>query len=116
MADDIKVPGDGVILEPIKRKNVGFTVRNITPAVYLTGQYNARPEEKAVELSRLVDGLLDLGIWPSAAEAFRAGIPVGTFVLVDDRSLSQPKEAAAADERNVRVVVVKRVKIKAEPA
>lgn len=107
MADNIKVPGDGIILEPIKRKNVGFTVKNITPAVYLTGLYNTKPEAKAVELTRLIDGLLDLGIWPSAAQAFFAGIPIGTFILVDDGRLAEA--AIEANQSNVRVEIVKRV-------
>jgi hypothetical protein len=101
----------GVKPEPVRRP-VGFTVRNITPAVYLTSLYTASPQAKAAELSRLVDGLLDLGIWSSAEEAFFEGIPAGTFVLVDSGSLSEPREAADAREKNVRVEIVRKVKKK----
>jgi hypothetical protein len=120
MANELEAQAQigGVKPEPV-RKPIGFTVRNITPAVYLTSLYTASPQAKATELSRLVDGLLDLGIWSSADDAFFAGVPAGTFVLVDSGSLSEPREAAeAADERekNVRVEIVRKVKQKAVPA
>lgn len=70
--------------EPIRRKNLGFTVRTITPAVFLTGEYNSRPEAKAAELTKLINGLLANGVWSSKEDAFYSGIPAGTFILVDD--------------------------------
>jgi hypothetical protein len=117
MANELEAQAQigGVKPELVKRPITGFTVRNITPAVYLTGLYTASPQAKAAELSRLIDGLLDLGIWSSAEEAFFEGIPAGTFVLVDSGSLSEPREAAEAAyarEKNVRVEIVRKVKKK----
>lgn len=65
-------------------KPIGFTVKTITPAVFVTGQYESRPDAKAAELTKLMNGLLAPGIWKSKEEAFFAGIPVGTFILVDN--------------------------------
>lgn len=84
MAEDIKFPGDGVVLEPIKRKTLGFTVRTITPTVYLTGEYRTRPQAKAKELTTLLQGLLASGVWSSAKDAAASGVPTGTFIIVDD--------------------------------
>ena len=67
-----------------KRKRVGFTTKTITPAVYLTGNYRSNSSAKAKELTALVQGLLAYGVWPSAKEASRAGVPSGTFIIVDD--------------------------------
>lgn len=39
---------------------------------------------KAAELTALVEALLKPGIYPSVAEAYEEGVPVGTFILVDD--------------------------------
>jgi hypothetical protein len=97
-------------------KPIGFTVRNITPAVYLTGLYTASPQAKAAELTRLLRGLLDLGIWSSTQEAFSNGVPAGTFVLVDNGRL----DAAAADSREaartIEIQVVTAVRKKKEEA
>lgn len=114
---DVKQPIDVKPEVPgIERKNVGFNVRNITPAVYLTGNYNSKPNAKAAELTRLLRGLLDLGIWPSTQEAFLNGIPAGTFVLVDNGRLN----AAAADSREaartIEIQVVTAVRKKKEEA
>ncbi|MEY4331559.1 MAG: hypothetical protein RLZZ196_297 [Bacteroidota bacterium] len=82
---DVKQPIDVKPEVPgIEKASVGFNVRNITPAVYLTGEYNSKPEAKAVELTRLVKGLLANGIWSYAADAAKAGVPAGTFIIVDN--------------------------------
>lgn len=103
-------------LPGIERKNVGFNVRNITPAVYLTGNYNSRPNAKAAELTKLFRGMLDLGIWSSTQEAFLNGIPAGTFILVDNGKLAAAPEAAAEAARTIEVQVVTAVRKKKEEA
>ena len=66
------------------KKTAQITVKTITPAVYLTGDYNANPQAKAKELTKLIDGLLVTGIWTSALEAAMNNIPAETFIIVDD--------------------------------
>lgn len=81
---DVKQPIEAAPEVSGRRRNLGFTVRTITPAVYLTGNYNSKSSAKAAELTRLLSGLFSLGIWKSTEEAFNNGIAAGTFILVDD--------------------------------
>ena len=81
---DVKQPIEAVPVRPRPKKNIGFTVRTITPAVFLTGEYSVRPEAKAAELTKLVQGLLAYGIYPSVKDAAANGVPAGTFIIVDD--------------------------------
>ena len=70
------------VKKPIKV--VGFTTKNITPAVFATGEYKSKPEAKAVELTRLLKGLLANGIYQNVLEAAEKGVPTGTFIIVDN--------------------------------
>ena len=62
----------------------GVTTRTITPTVFITGQYGVNPEAVATELTRLMQQLLAYGVFPSAIEAAKKGVPTGTFVVIDD--------------------------------
>jgi len=84
MAEDVKQPIEIGPIKPRPKKILGYTVRTITPAVFLTGQYNAKPEAKAAELTRLMEALLAYGIWKDVKEAALSGVPAGTFIIVDD--------------------------------
>ena len=81
LAEEIKAVEAAAI-----RKRVGLTVRTITPAVYLTGNYRSSSSAKAKELTDLVQGLLAYGVWKSAKDAAASGVPAGTFIIVDDPS------------------------------
>jgi len=67
-----------------ERRPVGVTVKTITPTVFLTGLYTANPEAKATELTRLLQNLLEFGIWENVLDAAKNGVPAGTYVVVDD--------------------------------
>lgn len=60
------------------------SVNNICPKVYETGQYSSTAEDKASELTLLLQSLLVYGVFESLAEAVAADVPAGTFVIVDD--------------------------------
>ena len=68
-----------------KTKTTGVTVKTITPTVYLTGQYSASPEAKAKELTNLLKSLVAYGVWESALSAAEAGVPSGSFIVVDSK-------------------------------
>jgi hypothetical protein len=69
-----------------QKKLLPFTVRTITPAVFLTGEYSTPSADKAKELTKLLQGLLAPGVYSSAKAAAERGVPAGTFVVVDDPS------------------------------
>lgn len=52
---------------------------------------------KAAELTAFIESLLRPGIYPSSAQAYEEGVPVGTFIIVDDPN---------TDEREFKVEVV----------
>jgi hypothetical protein len=83
---DVKNPIEevGPRPEPIQKKVVGFTTKTITPAVFATGEYKSKPEAKAVELTRLLKGLLANGIYENVLDAAKKGVPTGTFIIVDN--------------------------------
>lgn len=62
----------------------GVTVNTIAPTVYLTGQYQVSAEAKATELTRLMQQLLAFGVFASAIDAAKRGVPAGTYVVVDN--------------------------------
>lgn len=61
----------------------GLTNNNVTGRVYLTGQLSSTAEDKAAELTVLVDDLTRWGIFRNITDAVKKGVPTGTFVLVD---------------------------------
>ena len=70
--------------QPIKAVTVqGITNNNVTGRVYITGQLSSTAEDKAAELTILVDSLTKWGIFRDIRDAIKQGVPTGTFVLVD---------------------------------
>jgi hypothetical protein len=73
--------------QPIKVATVeGLTNNNITGLVYITGQLSSTAEEKAKEISILMQSLLSYGIFLNVMDAAKNGIPTGTFVIINDPS------------------------------
>jgi hypothetical protein len=62
----------------------GVTNNTITGRVYLTAQLSSTAEDKAAELSILMQELLAYGVYESALDAAREGVPTGTFVVIDN--------------------------------
>lgn len=84
-------------------KNQGININDITGAVFVTSQYRTSTQAKLNELTNLVKKILAYEVWKSAADAYFAGVPVGTLILVDD-----PK----TEERDFKIEVVKVVRKK----
>lgn len=61
-----------------------ITVDTIVPQVYVLLQYSTTGDEKAAALTKILQGLLSLGVYPSVDMAYLKGVPVGTFVVIDD--------------------------------
>jgi len=79
MANEVQVA------QPRKATTVeGLTNNNITGLVYITGQLSSTAEEKAKELSILMQSVLSYGIFSNVMDAARKGIPTGTFVVISD--------------------------------
>ena len=68
---------------PARTKEV-LSVDTVVPQVFFLSQYSTTQAQKAAELTIIVKGLLSVGIYTSLQAAFDAGIPVGTFVIIDD--------------------------------
>jgi hypothetical protein len=93
------------VLQPVGPKRpdaaektiTGVTANTITPTVFITGQYQANPEAKAAELTRLMQHLLAYGVFPSINDAAERGVPAGSYVVIDD-----PR--TPADEFSVQIV------------
>jgi hypothetical protein len=81
---EAQAPIGGVKPEATERRTVGVSVKTITPSVYITGLYTGNAQAKAAELTRLMQNLLAFGIWESALDAAKKGVPAGTFIIVDD--------------------------------
>ena len=70
---------------PLAREVIDtITVDTIVPQVYVLLQYSTTGDEKAAALTEILQRLLSLGVYPSVDMAFQKGIPVGTFVVIDD--------------------------------
>ena len=70
---------------PIAREIIDtITVDTIVPQVYVLLQYSTTGDEKAAALTEILKGLLSLGVYPSVDMAYLRGVPVGTFVVIDD--------------------------------
>lgn len=54
-------------------------------------------EAKAAELTAFIEALLRPGIYSSVSDALKEGLPIGTFIIVDDPS---------TDEREFKIQVV----------
>jgi hypothetical protein len=61
-----------------------LSVDTIVPSVYTIGQYSTTADQKAAQLTTLLQDLLSLGVFNSMEIAFSKGVPVGTFIVVDD--------------------------------
>lgn len=65
--------------------NNALNIDNVSSAVYETSKINTNIANiKAKELTLLVQKLLSVGLYTSIAEAVKANVPGGTFVLIDD--------------------------------
>lgn len=63
----------------------GLTVTNVSGAVYKTSRLALNDGNiKAKELTQLIQKLVSVGIYESINDAVLAGVPVGTFVIIDD--------------------------------
>jgi len=67
-----------------KIKKVLLNKSNITPLVFQTSRYAASNALKTAELTKLFTSLLSVGIWKSATDAAKEGVPAGTYIIVDD--------------------------------
>jgi hypothetical protein len=83
--------------QPVQPVQQGVTNNTITGRVYITGQLSSTAEDKAAELTILVDSLTKWGIFRNIADAVKQKVPTGTFVLVD---------ASGEDLSDVKVMVV----------
>lgn len=108
---DVKQPIDNGVptILGLNKTSYGVTVKTITPAVFLTSQYNSKPQAKADELTRLMNSLLSVGIWESKESAFYNGVAPGTFILVDK---SVNGDIAARESRSISVEIVPFIKNK----
>ena len=62
-----------------------LNARNVSAGVYNTSKVReTNPSAKALELTLLIKKLLSAGIYESIDDAVRQGVPVGTFVIIDD--------------------------------
>lgn len=63
----------------------GLTANNVSGAVYKTSRLALNDGNvKAKELTMLIQKLVSVGIYESINDAVLAGVPVGTFVIIDD--------------------------------
>lgn len=76
--------------QPIEAAIVkGVTNNTITGRVYLTAQLSSTAEDKAAELTILMQELLAYGVYPNALDAAKKGVPTGTFVVIDSPETPQ---------------------------
>jgi len=61
-----------------------LTVNTVVPSVFVLGQYGVSGASQAAALTTILQNLLSLGVYESVDDAYTQGIPVGTFVIVDD--------------------------------
>ena len=61
-----------------------LSVDTIVPQVYFLSQYGVKSTQQAAELTTILQSILNIGVFASMEEAYKSGIPVGTFVLIDD--------------------------------
>jgi len=68
-----------------EESDVLVNVDNISALVFNSAKLIVEnPEIKIVELTALLAALLRPGIYSSIEEAQRAGVPAGTFIIIDD--------------------------------
>ena len=82
MAEEIKAEA---VATEVKKGVELLSVNTVVPSVYLTGQYSSSAEAKANELTALMQKLVASGIWESAVDAAKRGVPAGTFIIVDSK-------------------------------
>lgn len=61
-----------------------LSVDTIVPKVYFLSQYGVSVEKQTAELTTILQSLLSTGVFESVQAAFENGVPVGTFVIIDD--------------------------------
>ncbi len=61
-----------------------LSVDTIVPKVYFLSQYGIKSTQQAAELTTILQSLLGIGVFKTIDDAYRSGIPVGTFVIIDD--------------------------------
>ena len=83
--DNIFIPdtGTGVKPQPVYQKNF-LTVDTIVPSVFVLGQYGVSSASQAAALTTILQNLLSVGIYESIDNAYTKGVPVGTFVIIDN--------------------------------
>ena len=75
---------DGPV-RPVRPERINpISVDTVVPQVFFLSQYSTTGAQKAAELTNIIQSILNLGIYPSMDSAYEKGIPVGTFVLIDD--------------------------------
>lgn len=73
----------GVRPQPVYEQDY-LSVDTIVPQVYSLSQYGVSQAQQAAELTKIVSALLSIGVYPSIEMAFAKGVPVGTFVIIDN--------------------------------
>lgn len=68
-----------------EESDIFVNVDNISALVFNSAKLTVEnPEIKTAELTALLAALLRPGIYSSTEEAQKRGVPVGTFIIVDD--------------------------------
>lgn len=84
--------------EELKTSETLVNEDNLATLLYTSSKLQVKDSAaKAAELTAFIEALLRPGIYPSVGQAYEEGVPVGTFIIVDD-----PK----SDEREFKVEVV----------
>jgi hypothetical protein len=86
MADVILNAGDTSVKQPALGAEFinTLTLDTIVPSVFVLGQYGVSSASQAAALTTILQNLLSLGVYESIDAAYSKGIPVGTFVIVDN--------------------------------
>ena len=61
-----------------------LTVDTVVPSVFVLGQYGVSGASQAAALTTILESLLLIGVFTSVEQAYKLGVAVGTFVVIDD--------------------------------
>lgn len=85
-------------VEELKTSETLVNEDNLATLLYTCSKVQLNdPLAKAAELTAFIESLLRPGIYSSTGEAYEQGVPVGTFIIIDDPN---------TDEREFKVEVV----------
>lgn len=71
--------------EELKTVEILVNEKNLASFLYTSSKVQLNDSSaKAAELTAFIEALLRPGIYPSVGEAYEEGVPVGTFIIVDD--------------------------------